>query len=131
MCRLKDADTIGAPSMGVVSFSAQKLVEGEVFDGWFDLLDLASKPLKGCSIRATLSFRQVTPLSTGRRCCDFCVLTKTLHTPVHPLRKLIGIMLWTQHTSAVSCDDRATLPDAASIAVVARGWISLVGLGRS
>lgn len=43
--------------MGVVSFPVQKLVEGEVFDGWFDVLDLVSKPVKGCSIRATLSFR--------------------------------------------------------------------------
>ncbi|CAL5229046.1 g12295 [Coccomyxa viridis] len=56
---LKDADTIGAPSMGVVSFPAQKLVDGEVFDGWFDVLDLVSKPVKGCSIRATISFRSV------------------------------------------------------------------------
>ena len=61
--------------MGVVSFSAQKLVEGEVFDGWFDLLDLASKPLKGCSIRATISFRQATVPSSGGKRCSICNLT--------------------------------------------------------
>ena len=49
---------IGAPTLGVYSFSIEKLVEGEVFDGWFDLLDLANKPLKGPALRAPLSFRQ-------------------------------------------------------------------------
>jgi hypothetical protein len=58
LCRLKDADLIGAPTLGAVSFPVQELVEGKVFDGWFDLLDLANKPLKGCAIHATLSFRQ-------------------------------------------------------------------------
>ena len=47
--------------MGVLSFPVQKLVEGEVFDGWFDLMDMVNKPLKGCSMRATLSFRQAAP----------------------------------------------------------------------
>ena len=56
-CRLKDADTIGAPTLGVLSFPAQKLFDGEVFDGWMDLLDLANKPLKECSMRVTISFR--------------------------------------------------------------------------
>ena len=57
-CSLKDADMIGAPTLGVYGFPIEKLVEGEVFDGWFDLLDLANKPLKGTALRATLSFRQ-------------------------------------------------------------------------
>ena len=57
-CSLKDADMIGAPTLGVYGFPIEKLVEGEVFDGWFDLLDLANKPLKGTAVRATLSFRQ-------------------------------------------------------------------------
>ena len=57
-CSLKDADMIGAPTLGVYGFPIEKLVEGEVFDGWFDLLDLAHKPLKGTALRATLSFRQ-------------------------------------------------------------------------
>ncbi|CAK0785144.1 hypothetical protein CVIRNUC_008350 [Coccomyxa viridis] len=56
---LKDADMIGAPTLGVYGFPIEKLVEGEVFDGWFDLLDLANKPLKGTAVRATLSFRSV------------------------------------------------------------------------
>lgn len=57
-CRLKDADMIGAPTLGVYSFPIKNLVEGEVFDGWFDLLDLANKPLKGTALRVAISFRQ-------------------------------------------------------------------------
>lgn len=75
LCRLKDADLIGAPTMGVVSFPVQKLVEGEVFDGWVDLVDLANKPLKGCAIRATLNFRQDPSLQTDASGCKDSALS--------------------------------------------------------
>ncbi len=61
--------------MGVVSFPAQKLVDGEVFDGWFDVLDLVSKPVKGCSIRATISFRQVTPPQDWQKLLQSVIVT--------------------------------------------------------
>ena len=51
--------------MGVLSFPVQKLVEGGTFDGWFDLMDMVNKPLKGCSMRATISFRQAAPPSVA------------------------------------------------------------------
>ena len=51
--------------MGVVAFPALKLVEGEVFDGWCDVMDLVNKPVKGCSMRATISFRHAALLKTA------------------------------------------------------------------
>ena len=69
---------IGAPTLGVYSFPIEKLVEGEVFDGWFDLLDLANKPLKGCALRATLSFRQSSS-ALRRPCMASCVIHDVQH----------------------------------------------------
>ena len=99
LCRLKDADLIGAPTLGVVSFPVQKLVEGEVFDGWFDLLDLANKPLKGCAIHVTLSFRQdASPAS------DRCIWLQRLRSV--NLQQAISVLLeeadWTLSCSATA-----------------------------
>ena len=97
LCRLKDADLIGAPTMGVVSFPVQKLVEGEVFDGWFDLLDLANKPLKGCAIRATLSFRQDSSPASDR-----CIWLQRLSSVI--LQQAISVLEeadWTLSCSAI------------------------------
>lgn len=108
LCRLKDADLIGAPTMGVVSFPVQKLVEGEVFDGWFNLLDLANKPLKGCAIRATLSFRQdPSPAS------DRCIWLQRLRSVV--LQQAISVLQeadWTLSCFAAEMRENMTSPRA-------------------
>ena len=78
-CSLKDADMIGAPTLGVYGFPIEKLVEGEVFDGWFDLLDLANKPLQGTAVRATLSFRQ-----GASALCKPCSASSVSHAVQYP-----------------------------------------------
>ncbi|CAL8469780.1 g9322 [Coccomyxa elongata] len=57
---VKDADSIGAPTMGLMRVPVAALVQGQAFEDWFPLIDTVMKPLKhGAAIRATISFRSV------------------------------------------------------------------------
>ncbi len=58
LCRLKDADSIGAPTMGLTRVPVAELVKGQVFEEWFPLVDTVMHSLKhGAALRATVSFR--------------------------------------------------------------------------
>lgn len=49
---------IGAPQVGLISFSTASLLQGQIHEGWFPLIDSVGKPLKhGASMRVTLAFR--------------------------------------------------------------------------
>jgi hypothetical protein len=55
---VKDADSIGAPTMGLTRVPVAELVQGRVFEDWYPLVDTVMHPLKhGAALRATISFR--------------------------------------------------------------------------
>ncbi|KAK9907703.1 hypothetical protein WJX75_008493 [Coccomyxa subellipsoidea] len=57
---VKDADSIGAPTMGLTRVPVAELVQGRVFEDWYPLVDTVMHPLKhGAALRATISFRPV------------------------------------------------------------------------
>ena len=79
--RVKDADSIGAPTMGLMRVPVAALVQGQVFEDWFPLIDTVMKPLKhGAAIRATISFRY---------CPGFAGFPGVVHT-LRPSSSLCG-----------------------------------------
>ena len=107
--------------MGVVSFPVQKLVDGEVFDGWFDVLDLVSKPVKGCSIRATLSFRQAAAAASTYEAA-FCI-----PLPLRTLDPAYPAYPNTERSCGYECSASTTLgiQQSGFLACVPASWLSV------
>lgn len=56
--------------MGLMRVPVAALVQGQVFEDWFPLIDTVMKPLKhGAAIRATISFRYCSTL-----CSNFAII---------------------------------------------------------
>ena len=60
---MKDADTIGAPTLGCVSFPAAALAAGQRIDGWHPIIDSSGKALKHgrSALRVSLAYTCACP----------------------------------------------------------------------